>query len=533
MRSLGWVYLIFVAHLVSATVTGPNYAGTVGTSPSGPATWSNTANAQGSTSDNYATVTITGSSGTQSEYLTLTNFGIDIPTGFQVAGVVVEIRWRRSGVNLIEDNAIQLIKGGTISGTNKGLDDPIPTTASISTYGGSADTWGLTFTEAEVEASNFGVAIRLDKQVGSEGGTGEVDWVRVTITSVNASTSAGTQSDRQVSAGGTDNSWTPLTNQIATLNGSFESSTNAKGENSQYLIVDNFGLSIPASHDILGISFTIHRKSTGDKTLDYAVYLVDEAGAVRTSGTNKAKGGDWPTVVTSSSYGGSTDLWGDVGGFWTPAKLNDPDFGLAIAVQMANSGSGTRRADIDYVTITVYSDVSLPVELTKFEGLYSLGKVKLNWQTATEINNDYFEVQRATVQQDFQTIGKVEGNGDSDALIDYEFEDLRPVNGINYYRLKQVDFDGKFEYSPIVVVYTSIMVPKFDIYPNPAESYVFISTNVPLSGSDLRVYNLNGTEMNLLITDPQKIDVSGLSTGLYIMKVSTPVETFNLKFVKK
>ena len=99
MRSLGWVYLIFVAHLVSATVTGPNYAGTVGTSPSGPATWSNTANAQGSTSDNYATVTITGSSGTQSEYLTLTNFGIDIPTGFQVAGVVVEIRWRRSGVN--------------------------------------------------------------------------------------------------------------------------------------------------------------------------------------------------------------------------------------------------------------------------------------------------------------------------------------------------------------------------------------------------------------------------------------------------
>ncbi|MDX5348961.1 MAG: hypothetical protein LPK19_17150, partial [Hymenobacteraceae bacterium] len=99
------------------------------------------------------------------------------------------------------------------------------------------------------------------------------------------------------------------------------------------------------------------------------------------------------------------------------------------------------------------SIVTLPVELTFFKGqLMSDRTVKLNWQTASEKDNDRFEIERSTNGKDFVAIGMLKGNGSTNTLTDYTFTDAEPMRGLNYYRLKQVDFDGTSEYSKVIAL---------------------------------------------------------------------------------
>ena len=98
-------------------------------------------------------------------------------------------------------------------------------------------------------------------------------------------------------------------------------------------------------------------------------------------------------------------------------------------------------------------------------------KVLLTWQTATELNNDYFEVQRAADGKTWEAIGKVKGAGNSNALLDYNFTDKKPLEGINFYRLLQVDFDRQSEYSPIISINyeksSLFNTVEVQLYPNP------------------------------------------------------------------
>jgi len=94
----------------------------------------------------------------------------------------------------------------------------------------------------------------------------------------------------------------------------------------------------------------------------------------------------------------------------------------------------------------------LPVELTSFDANVSGAVVVLNWETASEINNDYFQIERSVNGSAWENIGFVEGEGTTTSTTRYEFVDENPLTGISYYRLKQVDFDDKFEYSDKVSV---------------------------------------------------------------------------------
>lgn len=94
----------------------------------------------------------------------------------------------------------------------------------------------------------------------------------------------------------------------------------------------------------------------------------------------------------------------------------------------------------------------LPVELARFEGKASQSGISLTWETASEQNNSHFEVERSTDGSTFEQLGSVPGNGNSVVTIAYQYLDKHPHPGLNYYRLKQVDFDGKYEYSKVVAV---------------------------------------------------------------------------------
>lgn len=111
----------------------------------------------------------------------------------------------------------------------------------------------------------------------------------------------------------------------------------------------------------------------------------------------------------------------------------------------------------------------LPVVLTAFSGRNENGFNKIKWSTASELNNDYFELQRSGNGETFTTIGILQGKGTTSALSNYLYDDEAPLVGNNYYRLKQVDFNGAFEYSRIILVTNDSEDAVFNIsvFPNP------------------------------------------------------------------
>lgn len=184
------------------------------------------------------------------------------------------------------------------------------------------------------------------------------------------------------------------------------------------------------------------------------------------------------------------------------------------------SGGGNMR--MENVTI---GGTALPVELTKFNATKRADKVNLAWQTATEINNDRFEIQRSHDGNRFESIGKVYGEGNSQKLVDYSFVDDAPLSGVNYYRLKQVDIDGAFEYSDIASVKMD-KAANIRITPTSTLDYVTVNTG---EASSIMVRSINGQVMNSQ-TDAEgnfTVDMANYPQGIYYLtiQISGTVQT--------
>ena len=119
---------------------------------------------------------------------------------------------------------------------------------------------------------------------------------------------------------------------------------------------------------------------------------------------------------------------------------------------MATSGSVTGARYYTRPDIQFCEPISLPIELLYFKGVPSERHNHLTWSTASEHNNHYFEIEKTLDGIEFNTINRINGSGNSQTKIDYKFDDYNIDNNINYYRLKQVDFDGKFQYSDVISI---------------------------------------------------------------------------------
>ena len=120
-----------------------------------------------------------------------------------------------------------------------------------------------------------------------------------------------------------------------------------------------------------------------------------------------------------------------------------------------SSSSGTIKSNLvtsfsPFKLASATSSNPLPVNLVSFSAEIVKESIQLNWETASEIDNDYFSIEKSTDGISFEEIEKIAGNGNSNVPINYSFIDENPHNGISYYRLKQVDFNGAYEYSAIV-----------------------------------------------------------------------------------
>lgn len=156
----------------------------------------------------------------------------------------------------------------------------------------------------------------------------------------------------------------------------------------------------------------------------------------------------------------------------------------------------------------------LPVTLKNFGASLQNGQALLQWKTATEINNQYFEVERSTDGINFSAVGRVTGNGSSGIEHTYIFKDNTAAPGTYYYRLAQHDLDGTIRYSSIIRLSQKFSV-SLVLLPNPSGDFVKVITSNSVEGSMFSITTALGQTMKTGIMSTQKIDVRDLPSGHY------------------
>ena len=171
---------------------------------------------------------------------------------------------------------------------------------------------------------------------------------------------------------------------------------------------------------------------------------------------------------------------------------------------------------------------SLPVELLYFSHEKQGVNVILEWATALEIDNSHFEIQKSANGEFFETIGRVEGQGNSERKHEYTYRDTSPYLGVGYYRLKQVDFDNTFEYSDIIRVESDFA--GYQLFPNPVNGD-YVNLRIPageqgmvhvtllnLIGQPVAEYSYLGASREIIEV---QINVGTITKGVYLMQIVT------------
>ncbi|MFT5165732.1 MAG: hypothetical protein ACI8P3_000960 [Saprospiraceae bacterium] len=161
----------------------------------------------------------------------------------------------------------------------------------------------------------------------------------------------------------------------------------------------------------------------------------------------------------------------------------------------------------------------LPVELIQFTAQLKENKAFLKWETASETNNHGFDIEYSNDGIEWKKLGNVEGNGSTNASNTYFYYDKNLKPGINYYRLKQIDFDGKYGYSNIESVTFEAINSESLIYPNPMLSEK-VTIVIPNEGTEMSIFDSNGRLMffSKMTKGAQDISLAKFPTGMYFVK---------------
>ncbi|GAB5417742.1 MAG: hypothetical protein Crog4KO_25090 [Crocinitomicaceae bacterium] len=188
----------------------------------------------------------------------------------------------------------------------------------------------------------------------------------------------------------------------------------------------------------------------------------------------------------------------------------------------AQCWAGSEYWRIDDVLVSCDGCSTLPIELTSFEAKKKNDKVILEWETATELNNDYFTVERSLDVKNWQEIAQIDGAGSSQEPLSYDTLDRAPLKGTSYYRLKQTDFDGSFSYSDIRSVNFEAGASVL-LYPNPAKTTLTIQGESSALET-IKIFNTTGQDVTervtRIVSDVENIvfDLTTIPSGVYFVK---------------
>lgn len=255
-------------------------------------------------------------------------------------------------------------------------------------------------------------------------------------------------------------------------------------------------------------------------SLDDTLYRVSamEYWMLNRTGTNDVS----VTLSWNARSGGVTNLadlriahWN--GTTWTNA-------GNAATTGDTSSGTITSNLLTSFSPFTLASvkkgSNPLPITLVSFDAKLSNGETQITWITASEVNNDYFTVERTADGITFEPIATIDGAGNSNQKLSYGTIDKNPLSGTSYYRLKQTDYDGSYKYSNLVAINNySDEASEIALYPNPNQGKFTIASNSEYT--NIQICNVFGSIMMEQKPTSLKtiIDATNLPNGIYFVKI--------------
>lgn len=200
------------------------------------------------------------------------------------------------------------------------------------------------------------------------------------------------------------------------------------------------------------------------------------------------------------------------------------------------SNQGTQGIGVYNISGQVAGNITpLPVTLMSFKGQVQQGLAKLAWSTASEKDNDKFIVERSQDGKTFKSVGEVVGRGTTNLTQHYTFVDQSPAAGTNYYRLKQVDFDGAFEYSKTIAVNLTL-ASSSAVYPTLTSDEITVSLRPTEEQVIIQITDLTGKQLAAVQNPAGRqvtMPVQHLQNGVYLVIVVTGVQKEVFRFVKR
>lgn len=217
------------------------------------------------------------------------------------------------------------------------------------------------------------------------------------------------------------------------------------------------------------------------------------------------------------------------------------DLNLNAFAYNSKSSSATPRA-VTYLDDFEYSDflpapIPLPVSLTSFTAQKQGNAVHLKWNTASEINNSHFIVQKSIDGINFNDIAKINGAGNSHLSLNYYYTDYKPTNGVSYYRLKQVDYDGQVNLNDPVSIDIGFSELAMEIYPQSSNINIGISSNQTYI-AQLSIYDTNGKKILEHTTSLSKgnnvltVPMPTSAKGIFVTTLRTKNQFLKKKFFR-
>ncbi len=323
---------------------------------------------------------------------------------------------------------------------------------------------------------------------------------------------------------------------------------------------DKIDIAVPNSHPTTGNTISIFRNTCTPGTISFDPKVDFTTGTLPNSiDIGDLNGDGIPDLVTTNQTAATISVFLNTS---TIGTINfDPkvDYATGTTPWGVSVGDmdGDARADVTVAnygsnTISSFFNVCAPlaVEYLSFKG-HNEGSVNiLNWTTATENNNDYFIVERSIDgrlndetrhENNIEEIGRIKGAGNINPNTNYSFIDKNPYAGINYYRLKQVDYNGKFTYSKAISINNKqINKSTISIYPIPSGKEL----NYEFYAEENSIVNIYLIDVcgNIIVHEQTKsnrgmnksqISIETLSDGMYFLKINTDTKQSQIKFIKQ
>ncbi len=224
--------------------------------------------------------------------------------------------------------------------------------------------------------------------------------------------------------------------------------------------------------------------------------------------------------------------------------VNRTNYTSNSSIAILIDGTGRRRAysyngsssEAPVLTVEYSMDAPLPIELLDFNAK-SIGKeIRLDWSTASETNNDYFTIERSIDGRIFEAIGTQAGSGTSSEMNNYSFLDKSPERGLNYYRLKQTDFDRQYSYSNVVSAKINID-NEIQVYPTLVEDILTVQRSSDNHGETMIIiHDITGRSfLNSVIEENElkkELSLIDLNQGIYFISIYNSEEVQTFKIVK-